>query len=210
MKKSFILAGLAGALMLGSTMTAMAAGEPSLYGQPLTEDYKNVNDDGKVLLRQYQVIIPGAGESIPASALTFADGWTGNSGNDVCYTDDWYEQSYTPCSFDMKDASGAEQAITRIVFWRIPAGEEGNVPADMKKFILNTSNQTQAQATDLGHWESNEKGWWIQYNDGHYLTNSWWQSPASGLWYYMGADGYMVTNTVIDGYTINADGAWVR
>ena len=202
MKKGFILAGLAGALMLGSTMTAMAAGEPSLYGQPLTE-----TDNSRV----YSVLIPGGANEIQGSALTFADGWSGENIYNSYLTDDWFEPEYQNVyTFDMKDASGVEQQSITIYFWRIAAGSEGTIGEEDKKFILGTSNQTQAQVTDLGHWESNEKGWWIQYNDGHYLTNSWWQSPTSGLWYYMGADGYMVTNTVIDGYTINADGAWVQ
>lgn len=97
---------------------------------------------------------------------------------------------------------------------------EGKTAADMGEFAeyvvyadgaatSNTSNTT-TSTQDTGDWASNETGWWIQFKDGSYLTNSWWQSPYSGLWYYMGADGYMVTNTTIDGYTINADGVWVQ
>lgn len=67
-----------------------------------------------------------------------------------------------------------------------------------------TANSTYA-------WASNSKGWWVQKADGTYLTNAWYQSPASGLWYYMGADGYMLTNTTTpDGYKVNSDGAWVK
>ena len=34
---------------------------------------------------------------------------------------------------------------------------------------------------------------------------------ASSLWYYMGADGYMLTDTTTpDGYYVNADGVWVQ
>ena len=97
---------------------------------------------------------------------------------------------------------------------------EGKTAADMGEFAeyvvyadgaatSDTSNTT-TSTQDTGDWASNETGWWIQFKDGSYLTNSWWQSPYSGLWYYMGADGYMVTNTTIDGYTINADGVWVE
>ena len=97
---------------------------------------------------------------------------------------------------------------------------EGKTAADMGEFAdyviyadgaptSDISNPT-TSAQDTGDWASNETGWWIQFNDGSYLTNSWWQSPYSGLWYYMGADGYMVTNTTIDGYTINGDGVWVQ
>ena len=60
-------------------------------------------------------------------------------------------------------------------------------------------------------WKQDMKGWWVENEDGSYLTNQWYQSPASGLWYYMGADGYMLTSTTTpDGYTVNADGVWVQ
>lgn len=73
----------------------------------------------------------------------------------------------------------------------------------------NTSGNTANTATQI--WASDSKGWWIQNADGTYLTNSWYQSPESGLWYYMGTDGYMLTNTTTpDGYTVNTDGVWVQ
>lgn len=58
-------------------------------------------------------------------------------------------------------------------------------------------------------WKEDSKGWRVENEDGTYLVNQWYQSPASGLWYYMGADGYMLTNaTTPDGYQVNADGVW--
>ena len=61
------------------------------------------------------------------------------------------------------------------------------------------------------YWRQDGKGWWLERIDGSYLTNQWYQSPASGLWYYMGADGYMlISTTTPDGYTVNADGVWVQ
>ena len=61
------------------------------------------------------------------------------------------------------------------------------------------------------YWKQNEIGLWVQSSDGTYLTNQWYRSPDSGLWYYLGADGYMLTNTVTpDGYTVNADGVWIQ
>ena len=60
-------------------------------------------------------------------------------------------------------------------------------------------------------WKQDAKGWWVENEDGSYLKNQWYQSPESGLWYYMGADGYMLTSTTTpDGYTVNADGVWVQ
>jgi len=64
--------------------------------------------------------------------------------------------------------------------------------------------------TTTATWIQDEQGWRILNTDGTYLINVWYQSPASGLWYYMGADGYMLTNTTTpDGYKVNADGVWV-
>ena len=60
-------------------------------------------------------------------------------------------------------------------------------------------------------WKQDAKGWWVENEDGSYLTNQWYQSPESGVWYYMGADGYMLTNTTTpDGCMVNADGVWVQ
>lgn len=59
------------------------------------------------------------------------------------------------------------------------------------------------------YWREDAKGWRLENEDGSYLTNQWYQSPSSGLWYYMGADGYMLVNTrTPDGYTVDADGVW--
>lgn len=60
-------------------------------------------------------------------------------------------------------------------------------------------------------WKQDVKGWWLERPDGSYLISEWYQSPESGLWYYMGEDGYMLTNTVTpDGCKVNADGVWVE
>lgn len=60
-------------------------------------------------------------------------------------------------------------------------------------------------------WASNDKGWWVVNPDGSYLTNTWYQSGASGKWYYMGSNGYMLVNTTTpDGYAVGEDGAWVQ
>lgn len=74
-------------------------------------------------------------------------------------------------------------------------------------FMLSAAANCFAADNQTGEWRSDANGWWIAYPDGSYLTNGWYQSPTSGLWYYMGADGYMLTNaTTPDGYYVNADG----
>lgn len=62
-----------------------------------------------------------------------------------------------------------------------------------------------------GTWQQDTAGWRVQSDNGTYLTNQWYQSPESKLWYYIGENGYMLTNTYTpDGYFVNADGVWVQ
>ena len=77
--------------------------------------------------------------------------------------------------------------------------------------VDNWSGPVSAGNGQTSIWVSDNNGWRVQNTDGTYLTNAWYQSQASGLWYYMGADSYMLTNTTTpDGYKVNADGVWVQ
>ena len=64
-------------------------------------------------------------------------------------------------------------------------------------------DETGKWVPDKKAWEQDEKGW--KYQD---VKSAWKQ--ISGKWYYFDADGYMVTNTIVDGYTIGADGVWIK
>ncbi len=49
--------------------------------------------------------------------------------------------------------------------------------------------------------------WYYVGPDGDMQVNQWIQSKADArIWYYVGGDGRMVTNTVINGWPINANG----
>ena len=49
-----------------------------------------------------------------------------------------------------------------------------------------------------------------QYRDGNGIVKTGWYQ-SDGKWYYMGANGYMLTNTTTpDGYKVGADGAWIQ
>lgn len=77
--------------------------------------------------------------------------------------------------------------------------------------VDNWSGPVSAGNGQTSIWVSDNNGWRVLNTDGTYLTNAWYQSSASGLWYYMGADGYMLTNTTTpDGYKVNTDGVWVQ
>lgn len=84
----------------------------------------------------------------------------------------------------------------------------------MSTWIYRVSNESAGATTQVtvptASWAQDSKGWWIQYADGSYLTNAWYQN-TDGAWYYMGVDGYMLTNTTTpDGYKVDADGAWIQ
>ena len=58
-----------------------------------------------------------------------------------------------------------------------------------------------------GNWRSDSNGWWFEDISGWYPTSRWLK--IDGAWYYFYSDGYMAANTTVDGYKVNASGAWV-
>ena len=56
----------------------------------------------------------------------------------------------------------------------------------------------------IGSWKSDATGWWFEDTSGWYASNQW--QKIDGSWYYFGGDGYMLTDTTIDGYYIDANG----
>lgn len=59
-----------------------------------------------------------------------------------------------------------------------------------------------------GEWRQDHRGWWYDNGDGTYQNNGWFRD-GDGKYYYFGADGYMLSNTMTpDGYYVGASGAW--
>ena len=59
-----------------------------------------------------------------------------------------------------------------------------------------------------GEWKSNSNGWWFEDSSKWYPKSQWlW---IDGSCYYFGEDGYIKTNTYVDGCWLGADGAWVK
>ena len=75
--------------------------------------------------------------------------------------------------------------------------------------VMTVGTASTAMAAE---WKHDSKGWWWQNDDGSYPVSTWqWiDGNKDGLSesYYFNEAGYLVTNTTIDGYTVNADGAW--
>lgn len=66
----------------------------------------------------------------------------------------------------------------------------------------------------MGNWQQDASGWWWQRTDNSYPANEWkWidgNGDGTAESYYFDQNGYLITNTTTpDGYTVNADGAWV-
>lgn len=63
-----------------------------------------------------------------------------------------------------------------------------------------------------GQWKQDATGWWYQNEDGSYPTSTWkWidgNNDGIAESYYFNESGYIVVNTSVEGYTVNADGAW--
>ena len=59
-----------------------------------------------------------------------------------------------------------------------------------------------------GQWQQDGSGWRYQNDDGSYPNNGW--NWINGKCYYFNPDTYCLLNTQTpDGYTVNAEGAWI-
>ena len=51
-------------------------------------------------------------------------------------------------------------------------------------------------------------GIWYHFDENGYMQTGWLNSD--GTWYYLNADGSMATDTYVDGYYVDANGAWIN
>lgn len=208
--KNLLCMGLAFCLSMGSVLTSFA--EPLLYTDPDSDlsrgekinycDYgyydtllvaENTivyvkDDSGATVIR----INPVKEESVDNIRM-----WWPEKINEFPFEN---EKRYNVSDF----ANGNELVVVEI-------GDEENYTSTFWNLRIVKGQGANGGASDKGTWKSDDKGWWIGFADGSYLKDQWYLSPDSGLWYYMGADGYMLTNTTTpDGYTVNGDGVWVQ
>ncbi len=59
-----------------------------------------------------------------------------------------------------------------------------------------------------GSWKQDSTGWWYEDTAGWYPQNQW--QKIDNVWYYFGADGYLVTNQYVGEYWVNANGEWAE
>ena len=60
----------------------------------------------------------------------------------------------------------------------------------------------------LKGWQQQGGLWYYLDNDGKMKTG--WLKDTNGSWYYLQSSGAMAQNTVVDGYKIGANGAWIK
>lgn len=231
--KKLVTLGLSALLALGSLTTAFAVEDTNrlkLFGQEL-QVYVDNGDGGK----RYVAIVEGT-DTIHMSDITTVD----PSKNLQTLLGEIVYNAYLKKPIELKEAALSDidsivngrmnsvgyhpidyvieygndfDIFGSVYLFKMPSGYTTESLGDLGKYVIyaNGSTTSTQSAEKTASWASNEKGWWIQYSDGTYLTNAWYQSPDSGLWYYMGADGYMLTNTTTpDGHYVNAEGVWVQ
>ncbi len=88
---------------------------------------------------------------------------------------------------------------------------DGKYYVDATGAWVPTGKATASVSAATG-WQKDANGWWYRYSDGSYAKSGWrWiDGNGDGLseCYYFNALGYLVTNTSVDGSTVNGDGAW--
>jgi len=95
-------------------------------------------------------------------------------------------------------------------YFKIVSSNTANTNSTTANTTTNTSNNSDGSSVYY-YWEHNNIGWWVQCSDGSYLRDQWYLSPASGLYFYLGSDGYMLTNTrTPDGYYVDSEGVWIQ
>lgn len=83
---------------------------------------------------------------------------------------------------------------------------DGSYPANAWKQINGTWYYFNASGYMTTGWQKVGGTWYYMDSSGAMQTG--WVKVGN-TWYYMYSSGAMAANTVIDGYTVNADGAWV-
>ena len=89
--------------------------------------------------------------------------------------------------------------------------EENEIYSIITKDILNKSEEIKEENKVTDNWIQNDDGTWNYLNDDGTKKVGWVQSLSSKLWYYMNADGVMVSNCWIKDndkwYHFNENGA---
>ncbi len=58
-------------------------------------------------------------------------------------------------------------------------------------------------------WMKDINGKWYYLKDSGVMATG-WHKDSDGKWYYLNSDGSMAVNTVVDGYKVGTNGAWIK
>ena len=111
---------------------------------------------------------------------------------------------------------------------KYPAANNDYYSEDTEYIDRNNDKETDRDASySGGYWSFYDNGWYFKRGSG-YTATGWFKNKGSwyylgddgrmrtgwiydkGNWYYCWSDGTMATNTVVDGYKLNENGAWVE
>ena len=81
----------------------------------------------------------------------------------------------------------------------------------MRKKVLLTSFlavslMASLSLTSFAGWEQDNYGWYYVNNNGVRLGGGWFTDPDTKLVYYMDPGGYMMSDTMVEGYKLAEDG----
>ena len=105
-----------------------------------------------------------------------------------------------------KEPDSAEKNDTNLTDW--------NTTLDVDKHLVDANkpgsdNDNANISENKNHtWKLSNGSWTITSSDGTLVKG--WHKDSDGKWYYLNSDGSMAVNTVVDGYKIGTDGAWVK
>ncbi len=86
----------------------------------------------------------------------------------------------------------------------------------MKKKMIGITALTAAMALSTGMtafaagWVQDSNGWGYQYDNGSWATMGWFTDPETGYEYYLDPDGYMMSDTRVEGFRLGSDGRKVE
>ncbi len=82
----------------------------------------------------------------------------------------------------------------------------------MRKKVITTSFLAMSLSIAAGvttyaaGWVQDKNGWLYQYDNGSYAPCGWFTDPDTGAEYYIDPDGYMMTDTRVEGFRLGPDG----
>lgn len=191
---NYVLTGIPGISDFDATFTVTANGQayPACSLKCMTDSGTSANStSGRTTTRVYAILLPA---NCPDAVTLTLNPYT----KDKSQSKDprVWNADHTAYYVDMSSVMEAAAA-----------GHYVNYNDELVFYVTGSPATSQLQSQQT--WVSDARGWRVQNADGTYLTNQWHQSDS--LWYYLGADGYMLTSTTTpDGYTVNADGVWVQ